>query len=192
MFRVYTDDEKPPPLSSSVNTASGPAAPAKPAPHTIFLDRFQELNTYRWCFSSFGKCSDSDNVWIALFLNCDFFFLVCSSSNEVVSHLKDYLFNELPLDIENVHKGSATLQNLRCTLGTACQGLHRSGFSCFYYQQWAERGPWMELKCSEHVLLFTKMYFCFIKMLCIDAVRSTWHCQAWKHWPRSLTTRAAL
>lgn len=57
-----------------------------------------------------------------------FFFLVCSSSNEVVSHLKDYLFNELPLDIENVHKGSATLRHLRCTLGTACQGLHRLAF----------------------------------------------------------------
>uniref|UniRef100_H3DHF3 phosphatidylinositol-3,4,5-trisphosphate 5-phosphatase n=1 Tax=Tetraodon nigroviridis TaxID=99883 RepID=H3DHF3_TETNG len=88
-----TDDEKPPPVSSFVYTPSVPAAPTKPAPLTLFLDRFQELNT-------------------------------CSSSNEVVSHLKDYLSSELPLDIENVHKGAATLRHLRCALGTACQGLH--------------------------------------------------------------------
>lgn len=49
----------------------------------------------------------------------------------MVSHLKDYLFNELPLDIENVHKGAATLRHLRCTLGAACQGLHGSGFDAF-------------------------------------------------------------
>lgn len=47
MFHVYTDDEKPPPVSSSVNTASVPAALAKPAPHSLFMDRFQELDTYR-------------------------------------------------------------------------------------------------------------------------------------------------
>lgn len=59
------------------------------------------------------------------------FFPVCSSGNEVVSHLKEYLFNELPLDIENVHKGAATLRHLRCALGTACQGLQGSGFHAF-------------------------------------------------------------
>lgn len=59
------------------------------------------------------------------------FFPVCSSGNEVVSHLKEYLFNELPLDIENVHKGAAALRHLRCALGTACQGLQGSGFHAF-------------------------------------------------------------
>ncbi|XP_056898741.1 inositol polyphosphate phosphatase-like 1b isoform X1 [Takifugu flavidus] len=48
----------------------------------------------------------------------------CSSSNEVVALLKDYVVNTLPLDIENVHKGAATLHHLRSTLGAACQGLH--------------------------------------------------------------------
>lgn len=47
MCHVYTDDEKSPPAPSSGNTASVPAAPAKPPAHTLFLDGFQELNTCR-------------------------------------------------------------------------------------------------------------------------------------------------
>lgn len=49
----------------------------------------------------------------------------------MVTLLKDYFFNALPLDIENVHKGAAALHHLRSTLGTACQGLHGSGFHDF-------------------------------------------------------------
>lgn len=159
MFHVYTDDEKPPPASS---TASVPAAPAKPSAHTPFLDGFQELNTYRWCFPSFRKCSDSDQClegafsqkWILFFSSP-----VYSSSNEVVTLLKDYLFNALPLDIENVHKGAVTLHHLRCTLGAACQGLHGSGFHAFSLNnelkvnlEWAERLCWCSLKCVSILL----------------------------------------
>lgn len=64
-------------------------------------------------------------------MNSVFLSPVYRSSNEVVALLKDYLFNALPLDIENVHKGAATLHHLRSTLGTACQGLHGSGFHAF-------------------------------------------------------------
>uniref|UniRef100_A0A7N6FC86 phosphatidylinositol-3,4,5-trisphosphate 5-phosphatase n=1 Tax=Anabas testudineus TaxID=64144 RepID=A0A7N6FC86_ANATE len=42
----------------------------------------------------------------------------------VIALLNDYLFSELPLDIENVHKGSTTLCHLKRTLSTACQGLN--------------------------------------------------------------------
>lgn len=48
-----------------------------------------------------------------------------SHGGDVMSLLNDYLFNELPLDIENVHKGATTLCHLKRTLGTACQGLNR-------------------------------------------------------------------
>uniref|UniRef100_A0A7N8YF31 phosphatidylinositol-3,4,5-trisphosphate 5-phosphatase n=1 Tax=Mastacembelus armatus TaxID=205130 RepID=A0A7N8YF31_9TELE len=44
---------------------------------------------------------------------------------EVIGLLNNYLFSELPLDIENVHKGATTLCHLRRTLGNACQGLNR-------------------------------------------------------------------
>lgn len=57
--------------------------------------------------------------------NC-LFYPVCSITNEVIGLLNDYVLNELPLDIENVHKGATSLYHLKCTLGTACQGLHRS------------------------------------------------------------------
>lgn len=126
MFHVHTDDEKSPPASSSANAVPVPAAPAKPAPHTFFLDRFQELSAHRWCFPG----SDSaQSVLRALsgFGNGVFFFPVCSTGNEVVGLLRDYLLNQLPLDIENVHKGAAALHHLRCSLGTACQGLQGSG-----------------------------------------------------------------
>uniref|UniRef100_A0A8C4GZR5 phosphatidylinositol-3,4,5-trisphosphate 5-phosphatase n=1 Tax=Dicentrarchus labrax TaxID=13489 RepID=A0A8C4GZR5_DICLA len=49
-----------------------------------------------------------------------------STAGEVIGLLNDYLFSELPLDIENVHKGATTLCHLKRTLGTACQGLNRS------------------------------------------------------------------
>lgn len=52
-------------------------------------------------------------------------YLVCSTAGEVIGLLNDYLFSELPLDIENVHKGATTLCHLKRTLGTACQGLNR-------------------------------------------------------------------
>lgn len=54
-------------------------------------------------------------------------FLELSTSNaasEIISLLNDYLYCELPLDIENVHKGATSLLHLRRTLGTACQGLN--------------------------------------------------------------------
>lgn len=47
-----------------------------------------------------------------------------SVGSEVISLLNDYLYCELPLDIENVHKGATSLLHLRRTLGTACQGLN--------------------------------------------------------------------
>uniref|UniRef100_A0A671URG2 phosphatidylinositol-3,4,5-trisphosphate 5-phosphatase n=1 Tax=Sparus aurata TaxID=8175 RepID=A0A671URG2_SPAAU len=52
------------------------------------------------------------------------FYPVCSTAGEVIGLLNDYLFSELPLDIENVHKGATTLCHLKRTLGTACQGLN--------------------------------------------------------------------
>ncbi|KAM8733026.1 inositol polyphosphate phosphatase-like 1b [Acanthopagrus schlegelii] len=88
-----SDDEKPSPVPATVNTAPFTGAPAKPAPHTAFLDKLQELNT-------------------------------SSTAGEVIGLLNDYLFSELPLDIENVHKGATTLCHLKRTLGTACQGLN--------------------------------------------------------------------
>ncbi|KAM9795447.1 inositol polyphosphate phosphatase-like 1b [Neosynchiropus ocellatus] len=47
-----------------------------------------------------------------------------SIADDVIGLLNNYLFSELPLDIENVHKGATTLCHLRRTLGTACQGLN--------------------------------------------------------------------
>ncbi|XP_029020280.1 inositol polyphosphate phosphatase-like 1b isoform X2 [Betta splendens] len=67
--------------------------PAKPAPHVLFLDKLQELNT-------------------------------SNTAGEVIALLNDYLFSELPLDIENVHKGATNLCFLKRTLSTACQGLN--------------------------------------------------------------------
>ncbi|XP_054453301.1 LOW QUALITY PROTEIN: inositol polyphosphate phosphatase-like 1b [Anoplopoma fimbria] len=88
-----SDDEKPPPAPAPVNTVASTGTPAKPAPHTLFLDKLQELNT-------------------------------SSAAGEVIGLLNDYLFSELPLDIENVHKGATTLCHLKRTLGSACQGLN--------------------------------------------------------------------
>ncbi|XP_013763722.1 inositol polyphosphate phosphatase-like 1b isoform X1 [Pundamilia nyererei] len=47
-----------------------------------------------------------------------------STAGDVIGLLNDYLFSELPLDIENVHKGATTLCHLKRTLGAACQGLN--------------------------------------------------------------------
>ncbi|XP_037316389.2 inositol polyphosphate phosphatase-like 1b [Pungitius pungitius] len=47
-----------------------------------------------------------------------------SAAGDVIDLLNDYLSSELPLDIENVHKGATTLSHLNRTLGTACQGLN--------------------------------------------------------------------
>ncbi|XP_033991911.1 inositol polyphosphate phosphatase-like 1b [Trematomus bernacchii] len=88
-----SDDEKPAPVPGPVHTAPSTGPPAKPAPHTLFLDKLQEVNT-------------------------------SSTAGEVIGLLNDYLFSELPLDIENVHKGATTLCHLKRTLGTACQGLN--------------------------------------------------------------------
>lgn len=44
-IHVYKDDEKPPPGLASVNMVPVTAPPAKPAPHALFLDKLQELNT---------------------------------------------------------------------------------------------------------------------------------------------------
>ncbi|XP_045887593.1 inositol polyphosphate phosphatase-like 1b [Micropterus dolomieu] len=49
---------------------------------------------------------------------------ISSPAGEVIGLLNDYLFSELPLDIENMHKGATTLCHLKRTLGTACQGLN--------------------------------------------------------------------
>ncbi|XP_017263966.1 inositol polyphosphate phosphatase-like 1b isoform X2 [Kryptolebias marmoratus] len=88
-----SDDEKPSPTAASINTVSFTGPPAKPAPHAIFLEKLQELNT-------------------------------SNAAGEVISLLNDYLFSELPLDIENVHKGATTLKHLKRTLAAACQGLN--------------------------------------------------------------------
>ncbi|XP_074529804.1 inositol polyphosphate phosphatase-like 1b isoform X2 [Halichoeres trimaculatus] len=88
-----SDDEKPPPVPVSANTAPLTGPPAKPAPPAPILDKLQELNT-------------------------------SSTAGEVIALLNDYLFSELPLDIENVQKGATTLCHLKRTLGTACQGLN--------------------------------------------------------------------
>uniref|UniRef100_A0A8C7ZFP1 phosphatidylinositol-3,4,5-trisphosphate 5-phosphatase n=1 Tax=Oryzias sinensis TaxID=183150 RepID=A0A8C7ZFP1_9TELE len=47
-----------------------------------------------------------------------------SVAGEVIGLLSDYLLRELPLDIENIHKGATTLCHLKRTLGSACQGLN--------------------------------------------------------------------
>ncbi|KAK2848965.1 hypothetical protein Q5P01_008799 [Channa striata] len=88
-----SDDEKLPPVQVSVNTTAFTGPPAKPAPHALFLDKLQELNT-------------------------------SNTASEVIGLLNDYLFSELPLDIENVHKGGTTLCHLKRTLSTVCQGLN--------------------------------------------------------------------
>ncbi|KAI3351631.1 hypothetical protein L3Q82_020466 [Scortum barcoo] len=88
-----SDDEKPPPVPASANTVPFAGPPAKPAPHTLFLEKLQELNT-------------------------------SNTTSDVIGLLNDYLFSELPLDIENVHKGATTLCHLKHTLGAACQGLN--------------------------------------------------------------------
>ncbi|CAB1457113.1 unnamed protein product [Pleuronectes platessa] len=47
-----------------------------------------------------------------------------STAGDLMGLLNDYLFSELPLDIDNVHKGATTLCHLKRTLGNACQGLN--------------------------------------------------------------------
>ncbi|XP_057705930.1 inositol polyphosphate phosphatase-like 1b isoform X2 [Corythoichthys intestinalis] len=47
-----------------------------------------------------------------------------STASDVIGLLNDYLFSELPLDIENVHKGATSLCHLKRTLSVACQGLN--------------------------------------------------------------------
>ncbi|XP_061691993.1 inositol polyphosphate phosphatase-like 1b [Syngnathoides biaculeatus] len=47
-----------------------------------------------------------------------------TTASDVIGLLNDYLFRELPLDIENVHKGATTLCHLKRTLGAACRGLN--------------------------------------------------------------------
>uniref|UniRef100_A0A672IDI5 phosphatidylinositol-3,4,5-trisphosphate 5-phosphatase n=1 Tax=Salarias fasciatus TaxID=181472 RepID=A0A672IDI5_SALFA len=51
---------------------------------------------------------------------------VSSTAGEVIGLLNDYLFSELPLDIENVHKGATTLCHLKRTLGALCIQLFHS------------------------------------------------------------------
>uniref|UniRef100_A0AAQ5X044 phosphatidylinositol-3,4,5-trisphosphate 5-phosphatase n=1 Tax=Amphiprion ocellaris TaxID=80972 RepID=A0AAQ5X044_AMPOC len=62
-----------------------------------------------------SKCS-----WF-LILQSEFYLLLFhSTAGEVIGLLNDYLFSELPLDIENVHKGATTLSHLKRTLGALC------------------------------------------------------------------------
>lgn len=81
--------------------------------------------------SLFALCDDwqwrSDLLYRtnALLLWC-LFCPAHSTAGEVIGLLNDYLFSELPLDIESVRKGATSLHHLKRTLGTACQGLHRS------------------------------------------------------------------
>ena len=67
-----------------------------------------------------------EQKWLAQFICClNSAGVVDSTAGEVIGLLNDYLFSELPLDIENVHKVATTLCHLKRTLGTACQGLNR-------------------------------------------------------------------
>lgn len=70
-------------------------------------------------------CTDNKILQSEFCLFCS----VYSPAGEVIGLLNDYLFSELPLDIENMHKGATTLCHLKRTLGTACQGLNR--LACF-------------------------------------------------------------
>ncbi|KAM9833080.1 inositol polyphosphate phosphatase-like 1b isoform X1 [Syngnathus typhle] len=47
-----------------------------------------------------------------------------STASDVIGLLNDYLFSQLPLDIQDVHKGATSLFHLKRTLGLACQGLN--------------------------------------------------------------------
>ncbi|XP_061900295.1 inositol polyphosphate phosphatase-like 1b isoform X2 [Entelurus aequoreus] len=47
-----------------------------------------------------------------------------NTASDVVSLLNGYFFSELPLDIDNVHKGASALCHLKRMLGVACQGLN--------------------------------------------------------------------
>ncbi|XP_028315920.1 inositol polyphosphate phosphatase-like 1b [Gouania willdenowi] len=49
---------------------------------------------------------------------------ISSTAGEVIGLLNEYLFSELPLDIESVLKGATTLSHLKSTLSAACQGLN--------------------------------------------------------------------
>lgn len=48
VFHSCTDDEKLPPVAASVSAVQHAGPPPKPALHTVFLDRLQELNTSRY------------------------------------------------------------------------------------------------------------------------------------------------
>uniref|UniRef100_A0A3P8QH37 phosphatidylinositol-3,4,5-trisphosphate 5-phosphatase n=1 Tax=Astatotilapia calliptera TaxID=8154 RepID=A0A3P8QH37_ASTCA len=68
---------------------------------------------------------ESSDGFHALYNIIGFFpCLFNSTAGDVIGLLNDYLFSELPLDIENVHKGATTLCHLKRTLGAACQGLN--------------------------------------------------------------------
>uniref|UniRef100_A0AAQ5Y2L1 phosphatidylinositol-3,4,5-trisphosphate 5-phosphatase n=1 Tax=Amphiprion ocellaris TaxID=80972 RepID=A0AAQ5Y2L1_AMPOC len=67
------------------------------------------------------NCPMMSNAWPEK--GSEFYLLLFhSTAGEVIGLLNDYLFSELPLDIENVHKGATTLSHLKRTLGAACQG----------------------------------------------------------------------
>uniref|UniRef100_A0A3B3UK49 phosphatidylinositol-3,4,5-trisphosphate 5-phosphatase n=1 Tax=Poecilia latipinna TaxID=48699 RepID=A0A3B3UK49_9TELE len=102
-----SDDEKPSPVQAPVNTVSLVGTPTKPATHALFLEKLQGTKTM-----------GVTNVI------CVLFYVFHSIAGEVIGLLNDYLFSDLPLDIENVHKGGTTLYHLKRTLATACQGLN--------------------------------------------------------------------
>lgn len=77
------------------------------------------------------------------------FYPVYSTAGEVIGILNDYLFSELPLDIENVHRGATTLHHLKRTLGTACQGLHRSAFFTFTVNDELKVKTRSNLQCTD-------------------------------------------
>lgn len=126
------------------------------------------------------------------------FILFYSTAGEVLGILNNYLLSELPLDIENVRKGATTLHHLKCTLGTACQGLHRSAlFTLLFVMNW----KWIqEASCSVQTVIMqctfcTKMHINKCMVTCVflcSSVRLTRLSPVWKPWPRCLTIRAAL
>lgn len=48
MFCACADDEKLCPVAASINTVAFTGNPAKPAPHVLFLNKLQELNTPKY------------------------------------------------------------------------------------------------------------------------------------------------
>lgn len=198
------DDEKVPPASASASAGPLTAPHADPTPH-IFLDRLRELKTCRcsllleylshicciWVFNE-EMCTVSNRM--LCFTSC------CSTADDVIGILSNYLLSELPLDIENVHQGALTLRHLKCTLGTACQSLHRSAHSpLLLWRSCKRERENTQARCSMQTVIMQMLQYVFCTLnkivLCVSlwpAVRLTKLSQVWKPWLRCLTIPAAL